>query len=126
MIKGVIGPIACPCCKVEMLTPRLIACVEKFVKAFGEVSATSGYRCPKHNASLAKRGYKASPTSRHCHGQALDLIVPPERILEAQDKAKRCGFNGIGLYDWGIHVDVRPYPAFWDYRTKKPDAPLAA
>ena len=86
--------------------------------AYGPLSINSGYRTPEHN----KRS-KGSSTSQHLHAKAADLpAAKPEKLfhliisLMNEGKIKR---GGLGLYDWGVHYDVRDTQAFWDYRKKK-------
>jgi hypothetical protein len=34
------------------------------------------------------------------------------------EEAKKVGFNGIGTYQWGIHVDIRDNFVSWDNRER--------
>lgn len=62
-------------------------------------------------------------TSQHAFGRAADLRWPvgidPRRVFEI---AQAVGFQGVGVYSWGIHVDTRPGSRFrsWGriYETK--------
>lgn len=60
-------------------------------------------RCPKHNKAIGGR-----ENSAHLRGTAIDIRVNSSdshkrfKIIEALIKV---GFNRIGVYDWGIHVD---------------------
>lgn len=69
----------------------------------------SGYRCEKHNA--AEGGVY---NSYHLRGKAADVATPPgltpEKLAEFAEQA---GADGIGIYPWGVHVDVRGYAARW-------------
>lgn len=68
-----------------------------------------GYRCPTHNYEVG-----GVSNSFHIYGLAADVQTPegltPEILAEV---AEKCGADGIGIYDWGVHVDVRGYPARW-------------
>lgn len=71
----------------------------------------SGYRCEQHNQNVG-----GSPNSQHLYGKAADIRctgITPEALARY---AGKYGFDGIGLYRWGIHVDVRGYKARWDFR----------
>ena len=50
----------------------------------------------------------------HGQGLALDGHVKGVDLLDIYLAAEREGFTGIGVYNWGIHVDVRiGDPARW-------------
>lgn len=65
----------------------------------------SGVRCDQHNIDVG-----GVPNSEHKFGRAADLhsSTSPERMKEvAEEVMGRTG--GIGIYSWGIHVDVGKY-----------------
>lgn len=68
-------------------------------------SGGSGIRCPIHNANVG-----GVANSEHLYGNAADLHsrVSPARMKQAAEKVLG-NTGGIGLYDWGIHVDVGKY-----------------
>ncbi len=69
-----------------------------------ELKVNSVYRDPQHNASVG--GAKGS---QHIHGNAVDINVagwPVEKRLALIEKASALGFNGVGVYDNAIHLDV--------------------
>lgn len=71
----------------------------------------SGLRCPQHNASIPG----AAANSEHTHGRAADLHprgkTPAQlyAIAEAVMAEMIPGRGGLGLYNWGIHVDTGKY-----------------
>lgn len=74
---------------------------------------SSGRRClfwNKHEGG--------SPKSQHPEGNAIDFL---EYNRAEQDKiaelAEKVGCGGIGLYDWGVHIDDGPAGRRWNYRT---------
>lgn len=77
----------------------------------------SAYRSLSHNKKVG-----GSPNSQHLLGKAADIQMPshsPEQVKEFIEKLISEGKmqqGGIGLYDWGVHYDVRGYKARWDYR----------
>lgn len=76
----------------------------------------SGVRCTKHNAEVG-----GAANSYHLYGRAADLhsSATPERMKEVAEAvtAEMCpGEGGIGIYDWGIHVDDGTLSR-WDLRT---------
>lgn len=68
-------------------------------------SGGSGVRCPTHNAKVG-----GVANSEHLYGNAADLHagVSPQRMKQAAEKVMG-NTGGIGLYSWGIHVDVGKY-----------------
>ena len=79
----------------------------KLGKPIGVVdSGGSGVRCPEHNAEVG-----GVATSYHLKGMAADLhcaTATPAEMKEAAE-AVMGKTGGIGLYGWGIHVDVGNY-----------------
>lgn len=74
----------------------------------------SGVRCPEHNAEVG--GVNGS---QHILGKAADLHSsksPEEMYRVAEEVMGNTG--GIGIYDWGIHIDSRTIKSRWDYRGK--------
>ena len=70
----------------------------------------SGVRCASHNAEVG-----GVANSQHLYGLAADLhsaASPAQMKAVAEDVMGRTG--GIGLYNWGIHVDTRPGYARWN------------
>lgn len=68
-------------------------------------SGGSGIRCPTHNANVG-----GVANSEHLYGNAADLhsSASPTRMKQAAEKVLG-NTGGIGLYSWGIHVDVGKY-----------------
>ena len=65
----------------------------------------SGVRCPEHNAEVG-----GVYNSEHLYGRAADLhsAASPARMKAVAEEVLG-NTGGIGLYDWGIHVDVGKY-----------------
>lgn len=65
----------------------------------------SGVRCPKHNADVG-----GVANSEHLYGRAADLhsSASPARMKAVAEEVMG-NTGGIGLYDWGIHVDTGKY-----------------
>ena len=74
------------------------------------VYINSGVRCPEHNEAVG-----GADNSRHMDGDAADIRCPGKTPRELYSIADRIVGNtgGVGLYDWGIHVDAREYKARW-------------
>lgn len=72
-------------------------------------SGGSGIRCKEHNAEVG-----GVANSEHLYGRAADLHskLSPSQLhsIAVQVTAEMIpGKGGIGLYNWGIHVDVGKY-----------------
>lgn len=65
----------------------------------------SGVRCPVHNANVG-----GVANSEHLYGRAADLhsSASPARMKAVAEEVMGAT-GGIGLYDWGIHVDTGKY-----------------
>ena len=65
----------------------------------------SGVRCERHNAAVG-----GVANSQHLYGRAADLhsSLSPARMKAAAEEVMGQS-GGIGLYDWGIHVDTGTY-----------------
>lgn len=115
----------CPCCRKlapEGVSPKLLAKLEEIRAALGNVpvSITCGYRCPKHNEALRKKGIKAAKFSRHTivpgrnFSDAADFVVKDTGTAEVAYQiahlVKNCGFH---TYPGFTHCDVRGYRARW-------------
>lgn len=97
--------------------PDLFEEARKMVGPFDPHRDGSAYRTVSYNKSI--KG--SAEFSKHCWGIAMDIPKgksTPEALYEHFDK--RIGDQGgVGIYDWGIHVDFRGEKARWDSRTKK-------
>ncbi len=76
------------------------------------LTVNSGLRCEVWN----RKTKDASPNSNHKTGIACDLSGPrglaPEKMAEIAEEVMS-GKGGIGIYDWGIHIDSRSVRARW-------------
>ena len=106
---------ACKCgCGFDTPVPELVEKLEKFREACGNKPMTvgSGCRCAKRNAVVG-----GTSNSQHVKGTAADVYLVPGLNADQMAKiAEQVGFDGIGKYKWGVHVDVRGSKARWDYR----------
>lgn len=105
---------ACKCgkCGGYPVEPReaFVRKLDAFRERVGEpVYINSGIRCPEHNASVG-----GAKDSRHLYGDAADIRCigkTPEQLYAIADEIFCDG--GVGLYDWGVHVDDRGHRARW-------------
>lgn len=85
---------------------KLVRTVDEIRRRLGvPISINSGIRCPVHNANVG-----GVSNSEHLGGNAADLHSKksPEE-MKAVAEAVMGNTGGIGLYSWGIHVDVGKY-----------------
>ena len=117
-----------PLCDVA---PRLLSLAEKVRDILTvPMIVTSCCRCPEHNKEVG-----GSPASKHIctpsqPARAMDFkpkntepIVAYNAIVKAYHDGRLNELGGIGLYDWGLHIDIAKaadgHLRTWDYRTKK-------
>jgi uncharacterized protein YcbK (DUF882 family) len=101
------------------LDPRLLELLRALAGRHpnSRIELVSGYRSPKHNEMLRKKGHHVASHSQHSLGHACDFrIVPPgadqaidPRVVEAE--VRQLGWDGgVGVYptssDWFVHADV--------------------
>lgn len=107
----------CHCgCGAYISCPEMVEKLEKLRELCGNkaLSIGSGTRCEEHNKAVGGAAH-----SQHLLGTAADVkLVAGMTVDEMAEKAEEAGFDGIGKYSWGIHVDVRGTKARWDYRGK--------
>jgi len=83
----------------------------------GRIELVSGFRSPKLNEMLRKKGHHVSSHSQHSLGNACDFrVVPPdeEKALDpraVEREIRGLGWEGgVGVYptkdDWFVHADV--------------------
>lgn len=98
--------------KATAMEPRLIGLLLAAATRFHSdvVDVVSGFRHPKYNLILRKKGHQVARDSQHTHGQAVDFFVPrvPPQQLQAWARAQRIG--GVGLYPESgfVHMDTGP------------------
>ena len=98
------------------MRPQLIALAVAAATHFHAdvVEVVSGFRHPKYNLVLRKKGHQVARDSQHTHGNAIDFYLPgvPTAALHAwaQTHQKTQKTGGVGLYpDSGfIHMDIGP------------------
>ncbi len=96
--------------KRAAMDPRLIAMVVAAATNFHSevVDVVSGFRHPKYNLILRKKGHQVARDSEHTHGNAIDFFLPnvPAPVLEGWARAQKLG--GVGLYPESgfVHMDT--------------------
>lgn len=109
-----LSEFACKCsrCSEILVDEKLVLILQAARDHFGKpININSFYRCPQHNAEVG-----GASQSYHMKGMAADIVVVGVSPLEVAQYFEYIGVKGIGLYNWGVHVDTRDSKYFWDNR----------
>ena len=97
--------------------PRLLAEVLAAAKQFAARRTTivSGFRSPKFNDLLAKKGRRVATESRHMKGEAVDFRLDTVDAVTLGKWLKEHHDGGVGIYpqDDFVHIDVGMKRAWW-------------
>lgn len=113
---------ACKCghfnCPHYAVKQELIDALQEMRDLAGyPIYVNSGFRCTSHNKAVG-----GERNSKHLLGIAADIRcaeLSPKELKAIAEMVPEFLNGGIGIYDWGIHVDVRGHRARWDYRGLK-------
>ncbi|MBZ0234306.1 MAG: DUF882 domain-containing protein [Deltaproteobacteria bacterium] len=72
------------------------------------IDIVSGFRAPKYNLMLRKKGRQVARDSQHSHGNAVDFRIPGVDVRAVEAWARRLRLGGVGLYlgSGFVHVDT--------------------
>ena len=78
------------------------------------VWVVSGFRHPKYNLMLRKKGHQVARDSQHTHGNAVDFAIPGVPTEKLHEWAKEQKLGGVGIYLTSkfVHMDTGPI-RFW-------------
>ena len=101
------GHCDCGIDTAQNVSPRLLELLDQLRENIGgPLEISCAYRCPDHN--IAEGGVS---NSQHVMGTAADVQTPdyehcntPEQLLWY---CEQLDFDGLGMYPWGVHCDVR-------------------
>lgn len=98
--------------KPAAMEPRLLPTVLAAAAHFqaDTLTVVSGFRHPKYNLILRKKGHQVARDSQHTHGNAIDFFIPrvATPALIAWAKARKLGGVGIYLDSGFVHMDTGP------------------
>jgi uncharacterized protein YcbK (DUF882 family) len=98
--------------KQTAMDPHLVPIVLAAAASFhvDTVYVVSGFRHPKFNLMLRKKGHQVARDSQHTHGNAIDFYLPNVTTLQLHAWAKAQRLGGVGLYlqSGFVHMDVGP------------------
>lgn len=96
--------------------PALLQAVISAALEFGadRVEVVSGYRSPKYNLSLRKKGRQVAQSSQHCDGKAVDFRLRGVTTNELWAFVRGLKLGGVGVYAHSafVHCDTGPI-RFW-------------
>ncbi len=89
---------------------RLFAALVAAARHFGapRIEIISGFRSPKYNLILRKKGREVSRRSQHTVGHAIDFRLPGVGVKRLHEWAKSLRLGGVGYYPKSgfIHIDT--------------------
>jgi uncharacterized protein YcbK (DUF882 family) len=92
------------------MEPKLIGMIVAAATKFRSDTAivVSGFRHPKYNLILRKKGHQVARDSQHTKGNAVDFFIPRVPIHTLHAWAKEQALGGVGLYleSGFIHMDT--------------------
>ena len=96
--------------KATKMDARLIDILVAAAKNFRSETAVvvSGFRHPKYNLMLRKKGHQVARDSHHTLGDAVDFKIPNVATLQLHAWAKDQKRGGVGLYmdSEFVHMDT--------------------
>ena len=111
----------------SFVTPDILRNISRVLDAITEVRKEvnepiivhSFYRDPFHNAEARKNGKEQDATGYHPKGLAIDIRHLKNYSVDQTLTIVKRYFNGIIIYDWGFHLDLRDGFYFHDNRLEK-------
>ncbi|MEO6775551.1 MAG: DUF882 domain-containing protein [Kofleriaceae bacterium] len=98
--------------KTIVMDPRLVPILVKAAQHFHSdvVDVVSGFRHPKFNLILRKKGHQVARDSQHTHGHAIDFFIPNVTTQQLRAWATAQHLGGVGLYlqSGFVHMDTGP------------------
>jgi len=92
---------------IDVCTLEYLSLVDKQLGGGHEIHVISGYRSPKYNELLIRKGHRVARHSLHLSGRALDISFPTVALEEVRRTALDLRRGGVGFYprDGFVHLD---------------------
>jgi uncharacterized protein YcbK (DUF882 family) len=92
---------------MDICTLEYLNLVDKQLGGGHEIHVISGYRSPKYNELLIRKGHRVARHSLHLTGRAIDIAFPTVGLEEVRRTALDLRRGGVGFYpgDGFIHLD---------------------
>jgi Bacterial protein of unknown function (DUF882) len=91
---------------------RLIGVLERVAGRFSakRIEVVSGYRSPKYNLMLRKKGHQVARHSQHMEGNAVDFRIRGIATRDILHYVKGMRLGGVGFYPHSqfVHTDTGP------------------
>jgi uncharacterized protein YcbK (DUF882 family) len=101
------------------MDPRLVGVLIGAAVRFKteKIEIVSGFRSPKFNLSLRKKGHEVARDSQHTHGHAVDFRIPGVSTVALLRFVKGLSLGGAGYYPESefVHADTGPV-RYWTGR----------
>lgn len=92
------------------MDPKLVWVLGQAARHFNKqrINVVSGFRSPKYNLNLRKKGHAVARNSQHTHGRAVDFRIPGIPTLRLRRWARSLHLGGVGYYPQSrfVHVDT--------------------
>lgn len=93
-----------------LIDSELVEKLQIIREYFGKpVYINSAYRTKDYNKKVG-----GASNSQHLYGKAADIRIPGIAPNTIATFAKQIGFRGVGIYNWGCHVDTRINKSYWN------------
>ncbi|HKA87818.1 MAG TPA: DUF882 domain-containing protein [Haliangiales bacterium] len=94
------------------MDPRLQAVLVAAAVRFeaDRIEIVSGFRAPKFNLMLRKKGHEVARDSQHTYGHAVDFRVPGVPTRRLLEQVRSMSLGGVGFYPDSafVHADTGP------------------
>ena len=96
--------------QVTQVDERLLGVVVRAARKFGQayVEIVSGYRAPKYQLMLRKKGHEVARDSEHPLGHAVDFRLPGVPVKRLVSFVRSLHLGGVGYYPRSqfVHADT--------------------
>jgi len=95
---------------IDARTIDIMAAAHNLLDVHEPYMLLSGYRSPKTNNMLRRRGNGVAKNSRHLRGEAADLRLTSRSVNQMYRAAMACKGGGVGRYSGSnfVHMDCGP------------------
>lgn len=104
--------IICHCgCGQDYVVPELYDMAESFRIIVGSpIAVHCVNRCVEKNNEVggSKHSYHLTGAAMDCHATKL-VIEKLHEIAKAHHAEDSVLYGGLGIYSWGIHIDIGPF-----------------
>ncbi len=96
--------------QATLMDTRLIGVLTRVADKFQarRIDVVSGYRSPKYNLMLRKKGHSVARDSQHTHGNAVDFRVKGVKTRQVLHYVRSMRVGGVGFYPHSqfVHSDT--------------------